>query len=626
MLFVKTMLTIAVCFWSGPDAVKARVTAGDGVCKISRAVEQPMCGADKARAVRVAVAADEPGCDPARCDGKRCVVVCKQKQCDGDDKSGSKEVVRKTIVVREKGDGPASVVREPRRALSWCGIDDLPGCCDKGVFKKIVRMKALGCDGDGKKPSCCGDIKLGGAIELDDGILDLRACPPLGMKDRPSRIWISKRGDRPGCDGGEAPFFVKVGAYRDAEDDDPPGEGYAYVTTVIDGIGSGDVAPGGPWLGIQFGPVPKPLAAHLSLDKDAGQMVLNIVEDSPADDAGLQQYDVIIQMDGKDAPADIKSFMSAVREFEPGEKHEFALIRGGRQIKVLLVVGKRPETVGPSKYEAELEELSQADVLHHGGILRKDAEGNWKFENLGDLKEMHKLWQHLPDEQAFERLFKWSGSLPGSQCDFDIETKEGKLQIERIGDKITVTRTKIDGDKRQVTTKAYDSEEEFKKDDPEAYKITKRHTCLEFKLGKGAGCLVAPGGGVLKFMDKGSDFDINLQELMKNAAEMRKNAAEAGAEARKAYEEALHAHSEKGLDDLFGRGKAGTSFEITADGQIKVTTRKGDEELTQTYADAAALKKARPDLYEKFRRLQGDDAGSKGEAKTKMKMRMKTDD
>lgn len=664
MLLVQTMLMLITGFWCGPDAAKARVAVGDGVCKIGHAVVQPTCGEDQPGTVVVRVKTDDRGCEPGKCDGRRCAVACKEKQCDGDDKSGSKEVVRKKIVAREKGDGPASVVCEPGRALSWCGIDDLPGCCakdgskkivrmkvicsdgdgempsccksggspdcckrrgparcgEKDGSKKIVRMKVLGCDGDGKKPSCRGDIKLGEAIELDDDIVDLRACPPLGMKDRPNRIWISKRGDKPGCGGDDAPFFVKVGAWSDAEDDDPPGEAHACVTTVIDDVGSGDVAPGGPWLGIQFGPVPKPLAAHLGLDKNAGQMVINIIEDSPADEAGLQQYDVIIQMDGKDAPADIEKFMAAVRKFEPGEKHKLALIRGGREIEVSLAVGKRPEKVGPSKYETELEELSQADVLHHGGILRKDAEGNWKFENLGDLKEMQKLWQHMPDEKALDHLFKWSGSLPGSQSDFDIETREGKLQIERTGDKTTVTRTKVDGDKRQVTTKTYDSDEEFKKDDPEAYKMMKKHTCFEFQLGKGPGCLVTPGGETLKFLGKGSDFDFNLQELMKNAGEMRKHAAEAGAEARKAYEEAARLHADKNLGGLFVKGKAGTSFEVTADGEIKVTTRKGDEELTQTYADAAALKKARPDLYEKFRKLQDAGEGSK------TKKRVKSDD
>jgi len=43
-----------------------------------------------------------------------------------------------------------------------------------------------------------------------------------------------------------------------------------------------NIEAGGPWLGIQFGPVPKPLAAHLGIDPGEGQMVLNVVEGSPS--------------------------------------------------------------------------------------------------------------------------------------------------------------------------------------------------------------------------------------------------------------------------------------------------------------------------------------------------------
>lgn len=612
MLLVQTMLMLTTGFWCGPDAAKARVTAGDGVCKIGRAVVLPMCGEDKGRAVRVAVAADEPGCDSARRDGKRCVVVRRAGPHDEGEQGAPKQTVCKKVIV----------------------------CGDEGTSKQIIRKKVMVYDDAGQMLSCCGpDDSAGCCRGVKVGKGGLVSWTPSAAEDRQYRVLARKSGSGEGDGAKAGRFFVTTGCSDDPNDaglsgsnplvmiamgEDPEDEDellhgdkdIRWVTRTREG----DVAPGGPWLGIQFGPIPKALAAHLSMDKDLGQMILNIIEDSPADEAGLQQYDVIVQVDGKDAPADIEKFMSAVREFEPGERHEFALIRGGRQIKVTMTVGKRPEKVGASKYDSELEELSKADVLHHGGILRKDSEGNWKFENLGDLKEMHKLWQHMPDEQAFEHLFKWSGSLPGSQCDFDIETKEGKLQIERTGDKTTVTRTKVDGDKRQVTTKTYDSDEEFKKDDPEAYKMMKKHTCFEFQLGKGPGCLVTPGGETLKFLGKGSDFDFNLQELMKNAGEMRKHAAEAGAEARKAYEEAARLHADKNLGGLFVKGKAGTSFEVTADGEIKVTTRKGDEELTRTYADAAALKKARPDLYEKFRKLQGAGEGSK------TKTRVKTDD
>jgi len=75
-----------------------------------------------------------------------------------------------------------------------------------------------------------------------------------------------------------------------------------------------DIEPGGPWIGVQFGPVPKPLASHLQLSEGQGQMVLNVLKDSPADVSGIQQYDVITAIDGVETSKDMGGFLDQIRE------------------------------------------------------------------------------------------------------------------------------------------------------------------------------------------------------------------------------------------------------------------------------------------------------------------------
>ncbi len=89
-----------------------------------------------------------------------------------------------------------------------------------------------------------------------------------------------------------------------------------------------DLPAGGPWLGVQFGPVPKPLAAHLKLGDEKGQMILNVAEGSPADVAGLQQYDVITALDGQSATGDIGAFLEVVRSWLPNQSHSLTIMRG----------------------------------------------------------------------------------------------------------------------------------------------------------------------------------------------------------------------------------------------------------------------------------------------------------
>ncbi len=61
---------------------------------------------------------------------------------------------------------------------------------------------------------------------------------------------------------------------------------------------------------------------------------------------------------------------------------------------------------------------------------------------------------------------------------------------------------------------------------------------------------------------------------------------------------------EGALGDYFYVSKARTTFEVGEDGSISVITRKGGEELKETFKNADALKHGRPDLYKKYARLQ----------------------
>jgi len=99
------------------------------------------------------------------------------------------------------------------------------------------------------------------------------------------------------------------------------------------------------------------------------------------------------------------------------------------------------------------------------------------------------------------------------------------------------------------------------------------------------------------------DLGKDLKELQENAEEMRKDAAKAQKEAQKAVQEGMRQY-EAARGEFFAQSKARTSFDVSSDGKIRVTTRKGGEELTQTFDNAEALKKANPDLYAKYQKLR----------------------
>ena len=84
------------------------------------------------------------------------------------------------------------------------------------------------------------------------------------------------------------------------------------------------------WLGVQVGEVPAALAVHLGLEKDRGVMILNIIEDSPADKAGIKQYDVVVEVNGKKVKDGSRKFARSINRMGDGDEIKLRVIQAGK--------------------------------------------------------------------------------------------------------------------------------------------------------------------------------------------------------------------------------------------------------------------------------------------------------
>lgn len=96
------------------------------------------------------------------------------------------------------------------------------------------------------------------------------------------------------------------------------------------------------WIGVATQSIDKELQEAFNLDRGDGIVIIEVVPDSPADDAGLHRRDIIISFNGKKV-ASPKELADLVQAAHAGDKMDIVLDRRGTEKKVTVEIGNRPE-------------------------------------------------------------------------------------------------------------------------------------------------------------------------------------------------------------------------------------------------------------------------------------------
>lgn len=112
------------------------------------------------------------------------------------------------------------------------------------------------------------------------------------------------------------------------------------VKTVMDSlIKTGRVIRG--WLGVSIQKLTPELAGQFNLDEMKGTLVSDVVENSPAEKAGLKRGDVILTFDDKktDEPFILRNMVASTT---PGEKHTLMILRDKERVPITVTIGELP--------------------------------------------------------------------------------------------------------------------------------------------------------------------------------------------------------------------------------------------------------------------------------------------
>ncbi len=113
------------------------------------------------------------------------------------------------------------------------------------------------------------------------------------------------------------------------------------------------------YLGIRMSYVGDEVAEFLDISKDKGVVVAEVMEDSPADKAGLEQGDIITELNGKPIEG-LREFKRDIASIAPGKEAVLTIFRNEKERKIKVELGSLEESafaMGPGSPSKHAEKL-----------------------------------------------------------------------------------------------------------------------------------------------------------------------------------------------------------------------------------------------------------------------------
>ncbi len=105
------------------------------------------------------------------------------------------------------------------------------------------------------------------------------------------------------------------------------------------------------WLGVSIQPMTSVLARQFGLKSEKGVLVSDIAEDSPAQKAGIQRGDIILEYGSKDVN-DISEFRNMVASAKPGTEVNIKVLHEGKEKTLSVQIGELPAKLSPTTSES----------------------------------------------------------------------------------------------------------------------------------------------------------------------------------------------------------------------------------------------------------------------------------
>ncbi len=208
----------------------------------------------------------------------------------------------------------------------------------------------------------------------------------------------------------------------------------------------------GAWLGVYLQDVSSDLKEALDLESKRGALIAGVMDDSPAEEAGIEEEDVVVEFDGTEVKG--KSHLTRlVKKHSPGDKITLKLVREGKEKSLTVVLGKEPKLQDFYLYEGS-PDFGFSKKLKTPGVYSFNLASGSRIgvrvqnlsEQLGEYFGVKKGEGALITEVEEDMPAAKAGLKAG-----DVIVKVDGDDIEDTGDLIEAISEKEEGDKAEIT-------------------------------------------------------------------------------------------------------------------------------------------------------------------------------
>lgn len=198
----------------------------------------------------------------------------------------------------------------------------------------------------------------------------------------------------------------------------------------------------GGWLGVSIQDISPKIAKKKDLKSDEGAYVNDVVEDSPADSAGVKEGDVIVEFNGRKID-DADDLFKAVQKATAGSKTKIVVIRNNEKKSMEIAVGKLRRKRMNEGFAVTAPRAPRLAIFAKSGM--------WGLR-LSELNEQLGEYFGAPNGKGLlvEKVEKKStGEKAGFKAG-DIITKVNKNSVEDIRDLNEAAEDADKGDKLEI--------------------------------------------------------------------------------------------------------------------------------------------------------------------------------